>query len=71
MKRTVFVCDQPDCGAVLIHPEDGFIIYGRISDSNTADGEQKHLVNTTNVDPPTEIAFCRECMAKALGLQVP
>jgi len=64
MKRTVNICDIPDCGAVLIHPQDGFIMRGAVLDSNTTEGEQKVLVQAP---ADGEIALCREHAAKALN----
>jgi hypothetical protein len=60
-KKTVFICDGPECGAVLVNPGDGVVISGKITDTNTdkpvvlIDGEQKQ-----------DVAYCLECLKKAL-----
>jgi hypothetical protein len=72
-KRTVYICDGKDCGAVLVNAEDGFITVGTIK-TTALDGEPKVLVTSAPVAlegavpaPPGEAALCKECMAKALG----
>jgi hypothetical protein len=61
-KRTVYICDTPDCGAVLVHPEDGFVITGVIK-TTTIDGEAKVLVGSIVTQ---EISLCAECFNKAV-----
>lgn len=70
-KRTVYICDGKDCGAVLVHPEDGFIITGVIRPI-TLEGEAvPQVVALTGSQPDLvpETSLCRECMALALNLK--
>lgn len=69
-KRLVYICDGEGCGAVLVHPEDGFVITGTIKPI-AVDGDPKPLVTGSLIEPTAETALCRECMAKALKMQVP
>lgn len=67
-KKTVFICDGNECGAVLVNPEDGFVLSGVIR-TTTITGEATQIL-TSGSDVTTEISLCRECMAKALGLHL-
>lgn len=70
-KRTVYICDTKDCGAVLVHPEDGFVTKGTIT-TTAIEGEPKVLVSSNEAtDDSGETAYCKECMAKRLGLPAP
>jgi hypothetical protein len=69
-KRTVYICDGDQCGAVLVHPEDGFVIVGAVK-AIAIEGDPKVLISTPSSSQPdivTETSLCRECLAKALGL---
>ena len=73
-RRNVFICDGADCGAVLVRPDDGFLIMGPIKNTDI-DATPKMLVEPKLLspvvagDPPQhETALCKECLLKALGL---
>jgi hypothetical protein len=73
-RRNVYICDGADCGAVLVRPEDGFLIQGPIK-TTSIDGEAKTLVEPkyltgtlASEGPPSETALCKECLLKALNL---
>ena len=70
-KKTVYICDGKDCGAVLVNPEDGFVLTGELT-TTTISGEPKVLVASPAVDvgQGTQTSLCRECMAEALGLHL-
>lgn len=63
-KKTVYICDGPGCGAVLVNPEDGFVLAGVLK-TTTVEGDAKVLVSSPN---ESETSMCRECWAKVLGL---
>jgi hypothetical protein len=72
-RRNVFICDGADCGRVLVHPEDGFVVLGDIK-TTSIDAEPKMLVQpkpAPGPDAPAETALCKWCMAKILGLPIP
>jgi hypothetical protein len=62
-KKTVYICDGPSCGAVLVNPEDGFVLAG-ILRTTALENDAKVLISSAD----TETSLCRECMAKVLGL---
>ena len=68
MKKTIYVCDGKDCGAVLVNADDGFVITGTI---RPAVLESAPLISgppPTVSDPTPEISLCRECLALTLGI---
>jgi hypothetical protein len=64
-KKEMYICDGPACGAVLLHPEDGFIVRGQVLTGVTG-VDQKILIDKTEDNPET--VLCRECLAERLGL---
>jgi hypothetical protein len=78
-RRNVFICDGAQCGAVLVRPDDGFLILGAIKTTDI-DAEPKTLVDPKaqlgsnpelGATPGPETALCKMCMAKALSLPLP
>jgi hypothetical protein len=68
-RKQVFICDGKGCGAVLVNPDDGFVILGEIH-KTAMGGDAKVLVS--NNDAPSgatsETSLCRDCLIKALEL---
>lgn len=70
-KQVVYICDTPDCRAVLIDPAAGYVVVGVIK-ATLVDGE-KYFVKSPGVDSinaAPEVVYCKECFAKLLGLHV-
>jgi vacuolar-type H+-ATPase subunit F/Vma7 len=67
-KKTVYICDTQDCGAVLVNPQDGFVLTGSVK--STAVTEDPKILLPIPTDGQ-ELSLCRECMAKALGFHHP
>jgi hypothetical protein len=69
-RRNVFICDETGCGAVLVHPEDGFVFYGVVRTTDI-DGSSTTLITlpemTSSTDPP-ETVLCKDCLVKRLRL---
>lgn len=63
-KRTVYICDVEACGAVLVHPDDGYVITGVIRPTSLEPADAKDLIAAS----AGEVSLCRECMLKALHL---
>lgn len=61
-KKELYVCDNEKCGAILVHPEDGFVITGTIYTSIVA--SPTILVAATPEDPKS---FCFDCTVQMLG----
>jgi hypothetical protein len=72
-RRNVFICDGDGCGAVLIHPEDGFVFYGVVRNTDI-EGPSKTLITIPDAGPlvpdPPETVLCTNCCSKRLGLDV-
>lgn len=69
-KRLVYICDGKDCGAVLVHPDDGFVITGTIRPISLENQAPPQVAAPTASTPDTipETSLCKTCMAAALGL---
>jgi 2-methylcitrate dehydratase PrpD len=64
MKRDVYICDTEGCGAVLLEPEDGFVLRGALLDSGATGNQQVVLGSTSGDDDDT--ALCRGCLLNTL-----
>jgi hypothetical protein len=62
-KKELYVCDSEECGAILVHPEDGFVISGPIYTSIVGD-QQKAIVNASLEAP---LVFCFDCFVQKMG----
>jgi hypothetical protein len=56
---------------VLVHPDDGFVFYGIVRNTDI-EGPSKTLITlpeqaVPGTDPP-ETVLCKECLIKTLGL---
>ena len=69
MRKEIFICDTAGCGAVLVNPEDGFVIIGEIRNTGVG-GDAKVLVSNSTPAPNglAETSLCCACICKALGL---
>lgn len=76
MKREVYVCDNEGCGAVMLNPEDGFVLKGVLLDAGTGMKEKILLGTESTVGdaPPPDgsghgVALCRGCMKNLIDHQ--
>ena len=67
MKRTMYICDGEGgkCVAVLLHPEDGFILPPGSKILTAVAGEEQQVV--ISAPEESELALCRDCFLEQLG----
>lgn len=68
MKKEMYICDGEGgkCGAVLLHPEDGFVLQGKILTGIAGANQQTVLESQEGA----ELVLCRECLFEGLGATV-
>ena len=66
-KKEMYICDGDGCGTVLLHPEDGYVIQGKIFTG--VSGEAQRVFISTSDEAP-ELVLCSECLTERLNLQL-